>query len=152
MSRVVQEKFQVNYPDTDSSAEDQQSWVSDKEARAKKDMPGREGLAGGDPASRFVNNAAFFNTLPPGMDIEDQEVADIRRMGVNTSGGFPTLEAQGDRTQDLTPKSVRTGFDYKKLLPTDDQYSREHNDAFYDEIDVDGHVGFIERNNMLDRL
>ena len=149
MTRLVSEKFQVSYPQAPDEAT---GWVSDKSARAKKNMPGREGLAAGDSASRFVNNAAFFNSLPPGMDIEDQEVCDIRRMGVNTSGGFPTLEAQGDRTQDLTPKSVRTGFDYKKLRPTDDQFSREHNDAFYDEIEVDGHVGFIERSNMLDRL
>src|SRR5258708_27217071 len=112
MSRVVQEKFQVNYRDVDSSAEDQQTWITDKEDGEKKNLPGREGLAGGDAHSRFVNNAAFFNSLPPGMDIEDQEVADIRRMGMNTAGGFPTLQAQGDRTQDLTPKSVRTGFDY----------------------------------------
>lgn len=152
MSRVVQEKFQVAFPDVDSSAESQQSWITDKEARAKKNLPGREGRAGGDAHSRFMDNAVGYNSLPPGMDIEDQEVTDQRHMGMNTSGGFPTLEAQGDRTQDLTPKSVRTGFDYKKLQPTDDQYSREHNDAFYDEVNVDGHVGFIERNNMLDRL
>lgn len=142
----------MNFPDVDSSAESQQSWITDKEARAKKNLPGREGRAGGDAHSRFMNDAVFYNSLPPGSDIEDQEVTDQRCMGMNTSGGFPTLEAQGDRTQDLTPKSVRTGFDYKKLLPTDDQYSREHNDAFYDEVEVDGNVGFIERNNMLDRL
>lgn len=149
MSRVVQEKFQVNYPE---APDDEQGWVSDKDARAKKNMPGREGLAAGDAASRFINDAAFFNSLPPGMDIEDQEVADIRRMGINTAGGFPNLLARGDRTQDLTARSVVTGFDHKRLLPTDDQYSREHNDAFYDEIEVDGNIGFIERNNMLDRL
>lgn len=152
MSRVVQEKFQVNYPDTESSAENQQSWVTDKSARIKKHLPGREGRAGGDAPSRFMNNAAFFNSLPPGADIEDQEVSDQLKMGINTAGGFPTLLAQGDRTQDLTPRSVVTGFDVKTLRPTDDQYSREHNDAFYDEIEVDGQVGFIERNNMLDRL
>ena len=152
MGRIVQEKFQVNYPDTQSSAENQTSWVTDKEARAKKNLPGREGMAGGDSDSRFVNDAVFFNSLPPGMDIEDQEVADIRAMGINTAGGFPTLLAQGDRTQDLTTRSVRTGFDVKAFRPTDDQYSREHNDAFYDEVEVDGHVGFIERNNMLDRM
>lgn len=152
MSRVVQEKFQVNFPQSSEDTRESGGWVSDKDARAKKNLPGREGLAGGDPGSRFLNNAAFFNSLPPGMDIEDQELADIRRMGINTAGGFPTLLAQGDRTQDLTPRSVVTGFDHKRLLPTDDQYSREHNDAFYDEIEVDGNVGFIERNNMLDRL
>lgn len=152
MSRVVQEKFQVNYPDTESSAENQQSWVSDKSARIKKGLPGREGRSGGDLSSRFMDNAVFFNSLAPGADIEDQEVSDQRRMGINTAGGFPTLLAQGDRTQDLNARSVVTGFDVKPLRPTDDQYSREHNDAFYDEVEVDGHIGFIERNNMLDRM
>jgi len=32
---------------------------------------------------------AFFNTLPPGMDIEDQETADIRKQEIkNYSGGL----------------------------------------------------------------
>ena len=149
MSRVVQEKFQVRSIDTD---ERPQSWTTDKEARAKKNLPGREGLAGGDAPSRFMDDATFYNGLPPGADLEDQEVTDQRQMGINTSGGFPTMLARGDRTQDLTARSLRTGFDIKRCCPQDDQYSREHNDAFYDEIEVDGQVGFIERNNMLDRL
>ena len=92
-----------------------------------------------------VNSMTF--SLPPGMDIEDQEIADIRRMGINTQGGMPTPYAQGDRTRDINPKALRKGFDKKKLLQTDDAYTREHNDAFYDDVG-----GFVERNNMLDRM
>jgi hypothetical protein len=42
--------------------------------------------------------------------------------------------------------SLIKGYDKKKLLQTDDVYTREHNDAFYDDVG-----GFVERNNYLDR-
>jgi len=155
MSKVVQEKFQINYPqesNDDSSAEGGH-WVTDMSARAKKNQPGREGQAGGDYNSRYANNAMFTLSLPPGMDIEDQEFCDIRKMGVNVSGNFPTEYAAGDRTQDLTTKSAVVGFDRKKMLSTDDMYTREHNDAFYDIVKTeDGEEAFLERNNMLDRM
>ena len=148
MPKIVQEKFQVNYPDRQSSAENQHGWLPDLEARAKKMMPGREGVPGGDGESRFMNNAAFFNSLPPGMDIEDQEIVDIRKMGVNVSGNMPAEYAEGDLTNnELNKVSLRDGFHKKKLLQTDDEYTREHNDAFYDDVG-----GFVERNNYLDRM
>jgi hypothetical protein len=148
VTSVVQEKFQVTYPDYDSKQEEsKQSWVTDQEARTKKALPGREGRPCGDVNSRYGTNQVNYTSLPPGMDIEDQEVTDQRKMGVNTAGGFPTALAEGDRTQDLTVKALRVGFDKKKLLQTDDAYTREHNDAFYDDVG-----GFVERNNMLDRM
>ena len=148
MPKIVQEKFQVNYPDRQSSAENQHGWLTDLEARAKKMMPGREGVPGGDGESRFMNNAAFFNSLPPGMDIEDQEIVDIRKMGVNVSGNMPAEYAEGDLTNnELNKVSLRDGFHKKKLLQTDDEYTREHNDALYDDVG-----GFVERNNYLDRM
>lgn len=153
MTKIVQEKFQVNYPDKKSSAENQSRWITDQEGRAKKGTPGREGHAGGDSASRFMNNARFYQSLPPGSDIEDQELVDIRRMGFSISGNNPTGEAGGDVTNnEVNATSLRHGFSRKKLLSTDDEYTREHNDAFYDVVEVDGVEGFIERNNMLDRL
>jgi hypothetical protein len=95
----------------------------------------------------------MFNTLPPGMDIEDQELCDIRQMGINVSGQSGDSLAAGDRTQDINPRSLRYGFDRKKLLSTDDMYTREHNDAFYDLVTGDdGNEGYVERNNMLDRM
>ena len=153
MSKVVQEKFQINYPqeDNDDSSSEGGHWVTDMSARAKKDSPGREGKAGGDYNSRYCNNAVNFNSLPPGMDIEDQEYCDIRKMGINLSGQSGDPLAAGDRTQDLTPKSLTVGFDRKKLLSTDDMYTREHNDAFYDVVkDEAGEEAFLERNNYLD--
>lgn len=148
MPKIVQEKFQVTYPDYHSKAEDQHGWIEDQLARAKKMMPGREGVPGGDGESRFMNNAAFFNVLPPGMDIEDQEVSDIRQMGISFNGNMPIGPATGDLTnREVNVTSLRNGFDKKKLLQTDDEYTREHNDAFYDDVG-----GFVERNNYLDRL
>lgn len=154
MSKIVQEKFEVRSPrePNDDAKEMGEHWVTDVEARAKKGTPGREGLPGGDYNSRYMNGSVHFNGLPPGMDIEDQELSDIRKMGINTAGGFPVEHAAGDRTRDLSEKSLRVGFDRKDMSPTDDMYTREHNDAFYDTVEVDGVVGFVERNNYLDRL
>lgn len=142
MPNIVQEKFEVHYPEVAEG--DEGGWKTDSSARAKKGMPGREGRAGGDVNSRYGNNAAFFTSLPPGTDIEDQEVTDQRRLRMNTSGG---LGSGGDRTQDLNRTSLRKGFDKKALLSTDDEYYREHNDLFYDDVG-----GFVERGNLLDRL
>jgi len=147
MPKVVQEKFQVTLSE-DSKDEGQYGWVTDTEMRAKKGAPGREGKAGGDHASHEMNNAMFVNSLPPGMDIEDQEFCDIRQMGINTAGNMTNSLAQGDLTNfEVTADSLRKGFHKKTLLQTDDEYTREHNDAFYDDVG-----GFVERNNYLDRL
>jgi hypothetical protein len=98
-----------------------------------------------------MDNAVFYNSLPPGMDIVDQENIDARRMGVNLAGRR-SRGARGDRAQDINPESLLQGFDRKGMLTTDDEYTNAHRDAFYDEIEVDGDVGFAERNNYLDRL
>ena len=151
MSRIVQEKYQVNEPQN-ANDDSHGGWITDMEARTKKGTPGREGRPCGDYESRYVNQAAFYNSLPPGMDIEDQEMSDIRRMGMSINGNMPTGGATGDRTNgEVNARSLRTGFDRKALLSTDDMYTREHNDAFYDVVEVDGVEGYLERNNMLDR-
>jgi hypothetical protein len=144
MGKIVQEKFQVNYKDV---SEDN-TWVSDKSARVKKGAPGREGLPGGDHNNKFMNNAVFFNSLPGGTDIEDQEMTDQRHFYMSINGNMAQGRNAGDLTNnELTAQSLREGFSKKKLLQTDDEYTREHNDPFYDDVG-----GFIERNNMLDRI
>lgn len=142
MSRIVQEKFQVDY--AQQKNDDAQSvWVSDKSARAKKGAPGRE-MTGSNPGQ----NAYLYNSLPPGMNIVDQEFADIRQQSMNGNN-----MGTGDQvTVDVTAQSIREGYDRKRLLGTDDMYTREHNDAFYDVVEVEGVEGFVERNNMLDRM
>jgi hypothetical protein len=144
MPKIVQEKFQLNFP----QEEEPHGWLTDTESRSKKQMPGREGRSGGDYRSRSVNNTLFANSLPPGMDIEDQEFSDIRQMGISTAGNMPQGCATGDLTNgEVNAVSLRTGFDKKALLQTDDEHTREHNDAFYDDVG-----GFVERNNYLDRM
>jgi hypothetical protein len=140
---IVQEKFQVTQPQNHNDEE--RGWATDKSARVKKGLPGREGRKGGDPESKPMNNAVMFNSTPPGMDIEDQELTDQRV--------FPMrMASEGDVTPDYSQKAMKTGFTAHKCCPTDDQYSNEHTDAFYDSVKVDGVEGFVERNNMLDRL
>lgn len=146
MSRIVQEKFQVDYAQNRNDDADS-GWKSDKSARAKKGTPGREGRPGGDPGSRVMNNAVFYTSLPPGADLEDQEMTDQRQMALS-SGNLGNGEQV---TTDVTGRSLRTGYDRKRLLGTDDQYTNEHNDSFYWDATVDGVTGFLERNNMLDR-
>jgi hypothetical protein len=148
MSKIVSEKFQVNYPyqANDDASEENYHWVTDKEARAKKMMPGREGENGGDSDSRFSNLTSMYNSLPPGMDIEDQEYTDIRQMDVHGVDDEQVVK-------DVNPMSLRKGYDRKKLLGTDDMYTREHNDSFYDVVKTDdGEEAFLERNNLLDRM
>jgi hypothetical protein len=149
MAKVIQEKFQVTYADYDSMGEeDIQGWTDDQSMRAKKGLPGREGAPGGDGNSRWSMNSVMFNSLPPGMDIEDQELTDQRQLGINTVGNMGNALAQGDLTNsEVSAMSLRKGFDKKALLQTDDAYTREHNDAFYDDVG-----GFVERNNYLDRM
>jgi hypothetical protein len=128
VSKIVQEKFQVNEP---LAPKANNRWASDKSARCEKAPQGLK---------------AEFNRLPPGMNIEDQDVRAIFPQSLS-----PTMGNYSDRTNDVTMKSAREGFDRKKLRPTDDMYTREHNDAFYETVVVDGVEGYLERNNMLDR-
>ncbi len=140
MSRIVQEKFQVEFQDPGERHE----WVSDRSARVKKGTPGRESRGTHDYVCQ-MNNAVQFESLPPGADGEVQELTDQPDMALVMGG-------ETDVSHDCNPEAVRQGFTRRKMRPTDDMYTREHNDAFYDEVTVDGVTGFIERNNMLDRM
>jgi|HubBroStandDraft_1064217.scaffolds.fasta_scaffold11321_6 hypothetical protein len=141
MSRIVQEKFEVR-PEQKPEGTEGGGWVSDKRARGAHGMQTRDRMSG-----KFEPyHGDMLNTLPPGSDIDDQEFLDEgpQRMAETFNGT--------QATNDVTPTSLRTGFDRKMLRPTDDMYTREHNDAFYDTVEVDGVEGFVERNNYLDRL
>jgi hypothetical protein len=145
MPGILQEKFQVDNPQEANDDNEERGWIPDREARVKKLMPGREGYIGGDAESTYMNNAVLFNSLPPGMDLEDQEVTDQREFKFSMGG-------ETDISSHYTRESEKTGFMRLQMRATDDEYSKAHVDAFYDEIDVDGNIGFTERNNMLDRL
>lgn len=121
----MQEKFQVTAPE--NTLDQGRSWITDKAARVSKGFPGRS------------------NRMPPGMDIEDQAQTD--------QPSFPmTMSGESDVSHDYSQKSMKTGFIPRKCCPTDDQYTGEHQDMFYNSVKVDGVEGFCERGNLLDRL
>lgn len=127
MPGILQEKFQVdNAPNANDDAHS--GWASDSSARVKKGAVGHAG-----------------QVLPPGMNIEAQHCSDQRSMPLSMGG-------ETDESKDWNGEAVRKGYSRKAMLPTDDEYTKAHNDAFYDEMTVDGETGFTERNNMLDRL
>lgn len=140
MSRIVQEKFEVRSPQKPEGTEGG-GWASDASARD------RNGLTTRNTGSGQYQGRGGYNCLPPGTNIEDQEVRDIPSEGEAGGRGTGT-----QATEDVTSESLREGFDRKVMRPTDDMYTREHNDAFYDTVEVEGVTGFVERNNYLDRL
>ena len=138
MLKIVQEKCQIDFPDVT----EEHGWKTDLESRAKKNIAGREGRPGGDYLSRSSSNTMFSNSLPPGMDIEDQEFSDIRQMGTSISGNLCEGYAYGDFTnKEVNAVSLRTGFDKKAELKTDDDYRL-----------VDDVGGFVQRNNFTERM
>lgn len=144
MSRIVQEKFEARVEEN-ANDDAQNGWASDKSVRTKKGVPGREGRAGGDWDSKTMDNAVHYQSLPPGTDITDAEISDVRKQRLITAG-------TDDVTDNPSGGDFKSGFVKLRLQPTDDMYTREHNDAFYDDVTVDGVTGYVERNNYLDRL
>jgi len=140
MSRIVQEKFEVRAGKQPEGVEDS-GWASDASARTK------HGLTTRNTGSGRYQGREGYTCLPPGTNISDQEVADTR-----TPGEAGEMGTGSQATHDVDATSIRQGYSHKPMSPTEDMYTREHNDAFYDTVEVEGVEGFVERNNYLDRL
>jgi hypothetical protein len=128
MPGILQEKFQVDEP-PNANDDAHSGWVSDASARTKKGLNAPRGTT----------------PLPPGMDIDAQTRIDTRALPM-------TMGGESDVSADYNREAVQKGYQRKPMRSTDDEYTKAHQDAFYDEITVDGDTGFAERNNMLDRL
>lgn len=120
---ILQEKFQVIAPEP--SPEDH-GWVSDASVLHGNATPER------------------LNQLPPGTDIGDQHLADIRRP-------MRVMSGETDVSADWNREAVGDGYKRLPMSPTEDAYTAEHVSPFYYDAKVDGEEGFAERNNMLDR-
>jgi hypothetical protein len=139
---IVQEKGELEFLPLDD--DNGHEWTCDRDARVKKGTPGREGRRGGDWQSKAMDNAVLYNGLPPGSDVRDQEMADIRKMRSVVGG-------TDDVTDNPKGQDFVKGFVDITMHPVDDMYTNEHIDTFYSEAKVDGKVGFLERGNVLDR-
>lgn len=122
MPKIIQEKFQVTLPQNRS--DESSGWASEASARDKK------GSSGGKVKNR----------MPPGTNVDNQALSDHNRLPFSMAG-------ETDVSHDTNQGALEKGYTKKALLMTDDEYSRAHDDSFYDDVG-----GFVERNNMLDRL
>jgi hypothetical protein len=114
---IIQEKYETIFPDKET---DPGPWK--------------------DPKSARVTEHGFKAlTPPPGENVFDQEAPPKENFPFSMGGAT-------DVSADYNETAVKEGFSKRKMRPTDDMYTREHNDAFYDDVG-----GFAERNNMLDR-
>lgn len=134
MSRIVQEKFEVHAPQPPAPSH---QWASDASVRDRHGLQTRNGAGRFEPY-----RGDLYQSLPPGTDMDDQEVYLNRSLPMAGCLGSGTQE-----TEDVTKESLRAGFSKKRLRPTDDEFYREHNDVFYDDVG-----GFVERGNNLDRM
>lgn len=127
----LQEKFQITVP---AKEEDGEPWASFESQRTDQSCVSsfRAKNAGDMDTTRF-------NLMPPGMDIGNQEVAEINPMPLSVAG-------ESDVSADTNPASFAQGFKKREMKGTDDQYTGEHVDQFYGDAG-----GFVERNNYLDR-
>lgn len=145
----LQEKFQITVPSNDKN-EDPVGWLPWKRGAVTAPALGsaRESQdAVGDWKPVQSDSADFrrFNEMPPGMGI-DQCRTEIDNMPLVMAG-------ESDVSADTNKTSFREGFKRTDLKGTDDQYTGEHMDHFYGEaVGDDGAVGFVERNNYLDRM
>lgn len=129
----LKEKFQITLPGKDTGNE---PWASVESAR------NNHGRIAFDNTTATEEVQGRFNEMPPGMDISQPTM--------------PTpmpyfLDGENDVTKP-DRDYLHKGYSRAGLKGTDDQYTGEHIDLFYGEVyGDDGEVGFLERNNYLDR-
>jgi len=133
----LKEKFQITLPGKETGNE---PWASFDSVRTTKN----EHAYNNQTSAQEVDGQ--FNEMPAGMDITNQAGGKNERLGYSLSGD----------TTDVTSFNPQTDFKrgYRRggMKGTDDQYTGEHIDLFYGEAyGDDGEVGFLERNNYLDR-
>ena len=137
----LQEKFQITLPPKNDETSKDDTWQTFESARNANDAALLH--KNNSTSAEFV--APKFNMLPPGMDISNQ-----RRM---TNNEIPlSMAGETDPAGDVNAMAFAKGFSRYNLGGADDQYTGEHMDHFYGEaVDENGNVGFVERNNYLDR-
>ena len=140
------EKFQITVPPK-SDPESNPQWVwpflGSKE-RVTRDIGERH--ENNDSACCEKTLSPKYNQLPPGMEIGNQLAYSQDHFGLSLAGVT-------DVSADTNRKAMGEGFTRKEMKATDDQYGGKHIDLFYGEAkDEHGNVGFVERNNYLDRM
>ena len=93
-------------------------------------------------SARRVSQPNLSSQMPTGQDLGHDDIENWR------DGG---LAGQTSVTDNVT-HSIRNGYTRAEMKPYDDQYTGEGIDLFYGEACGEDGVGFMERNNYLDRI
>jgi len=134
----LQEKFQITVP---PEKPEDSKWTSFDSQR----NCGEAGFLHQNNTNAAGFMGVKFNMLPPGMDISNQLRTRIINQPMSMAGAT-------DVSKDTNDKAFAEGYTRREMKGTDDQYTGEHMDHFYGEvIDENGMMGFVERNNYLDR-
>ena len=141
----LQDKFQISIPDP--PPEGGQPWAdADSARKTRVTTNGTIAATGRFGGVEHVNN---MNEMPTGMDLDQ-----------GPAGGQMRLRVAGssDVTDVVNPWDLKRGWARHKMGMTDDEYTGQHADLFYDKVtgtDEGGggtYDGFVERANYLDRL
>ena len=137
------EKFQITVPYSEKKDDDGTEWKDVKSVRCVDDNP-QPGIE------------TKFNIIPKTEIFEQyhDNGQNCSRMDNFAQGfGGNTDASSMDGSGINQPKNLEQGYTRREMKATDDQYGGEHIDLFYGEaVDEKGNVGFVERNNYLDRL
>jgi len=138
MNKFWQEKYQTIQPGAIEAGEPWATVDSQRVLRGDATLDHKNNVNANDVRESFANP---LNILPCGVEIYDPATKFVYGFGGDT-----------DVTNNVTPMSLKNGFEYDPMAPTDDQYTGEHIEMFYGTAwGDDGREGFVERNNYLDR-
>lgn len=121
----LQEKFQIITP---TKEEGREPWATFESAR---DLDGQ----------RVTSNTQVIRDMPPGMDISNQDSTEQSGMAFSLAGRTDVS------SESTSAEALECGYAKIGMKGSDDQYTGEHVDLFYGDSG-----GFVERNNMLDRI
>jgi len=109
-------------------------------------------IEGGEDFVSF-ESARVNNYIPEGMGAKLNEMPEAETCDYASPGFVQGFGGNTDVSNGCDMTSLTRGFNRHNMKGTDDQYDGEHVDLFYGEaVSETGEVGFIERNNYLDRL
>lgn len=142
---ILQEKFQRTMQ---RPAEEPKAWTTPKAVRRVVVQESQHYAPIGDKAAAAGKQAEFdaprTNRMPPGQEIMDQVQSRQYEQPYSNAGAT-------DESNSVNAAMLIKGYQRQQMRPEDEMYNDEHEELFYGTAEVDGDVGFVERNNYLDR-
>jgi hypothetical protein len=154
----LQDKFQTSYPYKEEDNEGK-TWQWAKNGTLKPSLVSggyssnsiaHDFQAKGNRSIPYVSEVAARNGPPTWTDIQEATMRQNGGMKMSTAGAT-------DVTNASNKKALKDGWTMHDMDSVDDEYTGANQDHFYGEAigpDDGGNevVGFVERNNYLDRL